>query len=78
MDGLYRGGRVKNPKRDLGGCRVLIVCGQHAGQEGICLGPSADRKKWSASPDESNEILSLTFEKEFGLVLDMSGDVQTN
>ncbi len=69
---------MKDPKRDLSGCRVLIVSGLHAGQEGVCLGPSAGGKKWSVSPDESNEILSLTFEKEFGLLVDMSGDVQRN
>ena len=69
---------MKNLKQDLSGCRILIVSGPHAGQEGICLGPGADGNKWSVSPDESNEILNLTFEKEFGLLVDMSGDAQKN
>jgi len=37
-----------------------------------------DGEKWSVSPDGSNEILNLTFDKEFGLLLDMSGDARTN
>jgi hypothetical protein len=69
---------MKNPKKDLSGCRVLIVSGPHAGHEGVCLGPAADREKWSVSPDESNEIVNLTFEKEFGLLVDMSGDARRN
>jgi hypothetical protein len=69
---------VKNPKKDLSGCRVVIISGSHAGQEGICLGRAADGKKWSVSPDDSNEILSLMFEKEFGLLLDMSDDARKN
>ena len=69
---------MKNPKGDLSGCRVLIVSGPHSGQEGVCLGRAADGKKWSVSPDESNEILNLTFEEEFGLLVDMSGDARKN
>jgi hypothetical protein len=69
---------IKKTPKDLSGCRILIVSGSHAGQEGICLGRAADGKKWSVSPDDSNEILSLTFEKEFGLLLDMSGEARKN
>jgi hypothetical protein len=69
---------MRKAKKDLSGCRVLIVSGPHAGQEGVCLGLAADENKWSVSPDESNEILSLTFEKEFGLLVDMSGDAKRN
>ena len=69
---------MKNPEKDLSGCRILIVSGPHAGQEGICLGRATDGKKWSVSPDDANEILHLTFEKEFGLLLNMSGDAQRN
>lgn len=69
---------MKRTPKDLSGCRILIVSGAHAGQEGICLGRAADGKKWSVSPDETNEILNLTFEKEFGLLLDMSEDAERN
>ena len=69
---------MKKSPKDLSGCRVLIVAGPHAGAEGVCLGKSDDGKQWSVSPDDSDEILSLTFEKEFGLVLDMSGDAGKN
>lgn len=69
---------MKNPKKDLSGCRVLIVSGPYAGQEGICLGRAAGGEKWSVSPDESNEILDLAFDKEFGLLMDMSGDAREN
>lgn len=69
---------MKNATKDLSGCRILILSGTHAGREGICLGRAADGKKWSVSPDDSNEILSLTFEKEFGLLLDMSCDGSQN
>ena len=69
---------MNKPRKDLSGCRVLIVSGPHSGQEGVCLGRAADGKKWSVSPDESNEILNLTFEKEFGLLMDMSGNAREN
>jgi hypothetical protein len=75
---MSREGPMKKVPKDLSGCRILIVSGPHAGQEGICLGPAEDGKKWSVSPDDSNEILNLTFEKEFGLLLDMSGDAERN
>jgi hypothetical protein len=69
---------MKNPKKVLSGCRVLIVSGPHAGHEGVCLGRAMDGKKWSVSPDESNEILDLEFDIEFGLLVDLSGEAQTN
>ena len=69
---------MKKMAKDLSGCRILIVSGPHAGQEGVCVGRASDGKKWAVSPDDSNEILNLTFEKEFGLLLDMSGDARTN
>ena len=65
-------------RKDLSGCRVLIVSGKHAGREGVCLGSSSDGKKWAVSPDGSNEVLDLVFETEFGLLLDMSRDVRKN
>ena len=69
---------MKTKRKDLSGCRVLIVSGKFAGQEGDCLGKSSDETKWAISPEGSNEILDLAFEKEFGLLLDMSGDARHN
>jgi hypothetical protein len=68
---------MKKPK-DLAGCRVLIITGPHSGKEGICIGKAADGKKWAVSPDDSNIILELIFEREFGLLLDMPGDNTRN
>ena len=47
------------------------------GDEGICLGRSADGL-WAISPDGSDEILSLVFEKDFGLLADLSSDPTRN
>lgn len=65
-------------RKDLSGCRILIVNGTFDGQEGVVLGKSSDGNKWAISPDGSSEILDLAFEKEFGLLLDMSGDAGKN
>jgi len=69
---------MKKPAKDLSGCRVLIVSGTHEGQEGICLGPAPVGKKWAVSPDDSEAIVNLQFEKEFGLLVDLAGDSQRN
>jgi hypothetical protein len=69
---------VKNLRKDLSSCRILIVSGKYVGQEGVCLGRSTDGKKWAVSPDGSSEILDLVFEREFGLLLDMSDDARKN
>ena len=62
----------------MSGCRILIINGKFAGQEGVCLGKSSDGNNWSVSPDGSNEIVDLVFETEFGLLLDMSEDPRKN
>jgi len=56
----------------LTGCRVLILTGAHAGDEGICLGPSATAGHWAVSPDCSPAILELHFKNDFALLLDLS------
>jgi hypothetical protein len=33
---------------------------------------------WAISPNDSSEILSLTFEKDFGLLMDLSGNPRLN
>jgi hypothetical protein len=58
--------------------RVLILVGKHAGREGVCVGRSADGKRWAISPDGADEILQLEFEQEFGLLIDASGDPNNN
>ncbi len=69
---------MEKTRGDLSGERVLIVAGEHADKEGICLGPAAEPGKWGVSPDDSAEILSLTFESAFGLVWDASTDGSNN
>ncbi len=58
------------PVIDLSGQRVLILRGEFAGHEGICLGRSADGQAWAVSPDDRNEILQLEFPQDFGLLVD--------
>jgi hypothetical protein len=67
----------KHRANDLEGCRVLISSGSHAGGEGICLGKSRDGK-WAVSPDSNEEILTLEFEKDFGLLVDLSANPERN
>jgi hypothetical protein len=64
--------------KDLSGCRILIVYGKCAGQEGVCLGKSTDGIKWAVSPNDSDEVLDWVSETEFGLLLDLSGDIRKN
>lgn len=63
---------------DITGCRVLILAGRHEGRQGVCVGRSADGKRWAISPDGSDEILQLLFEKEFGLLVDLSSNPGLN
>lgn len=69
-----------DPRGDQGleGARVLIIKGSHAGREGVCLGVASDRRKWAVSPDGATEIIDLVFEKEFGLLIDLSSHPARN
>lgn len=60
------------------GARILILKGRFAGEEGVCLGFTADQKQWAISPDSSDEILPMKYEVDFGLVIDLSGEPQRN
>ena len=60
------------------GARVLILTGRFKGEEGICLGKAAQSGLWAISPDTSDQVLSLAFEKDFGLVIDLSGSPELN
>lgn len=62
----------------LEGARVLILTGQFKGQEGVCLGKGSADNLWAVSPDCTDEILSLVFEKDFGLLVDLSSDPTRN
>lgn len=71
--------RIAQPKKsDFTGSRVLILTGRYAGREGVCAGKSADGEWWAISPDGTDEILHLVFEKEFGLLVDLSADPKKN
>jgi hypothetical protein len=60
------------------GARVVILTGRFKGEEGVCLGKADRPGLWAISPDTSDEVLSLAFEKDFGLVVDLSGNPQSN
>jgi len=70
--------RQQKPSSDFTGCRVLILTGQHEGREGVCIGKSADGNRWAVSPSGTDEILQLVFEKEFGLLVDLSANPEDN
>ena len=53
------------------GARVLILSGEFKGHEGICLGQERIGR-WAISPDGSNKIVSLLFDREFALLIDLS------
>jgi hypothetical protein len=63
---------------EMQGARVLILTGQYKGEQGMCLGESEEKGLWAISPDTSDEVLSLAFEKDFGLLLDLSGNPKLN
>jgi hypothetical protein len=65
-------------RESMQGARVVILTGDFQGQQGVCLGEPAGSELWAISPDDSNEILSLTFEKDFGLLMDLSGNPHLN
>ena len=58
--------------------RLLILTGRYKGREGDCTGKSADGIRWAISPDGSDEILQLLYEKEFGSLVDLSSDPASN
>jgi hypothetical protein len=60
------------------GARVFILTGQYKGEQGICLGEDGTSGLWAISPDASDEILSLAFEKDFGLLVDLSAKPERN
>ena len=65
-------------RAELEGARVLILTGKFKGEEGMCLGKGSADNLWAVSPDCTAEILSLEFEKDFGLLVDLSSDPTHN
>lgn len=61
---------MANCPPNLSGKRVLILIQPYAGEEGVCLGPAGSDGSWFVSPDSSNEILRLEFERDFGLLVE--------
>jgi hypothetical protein len=47
-------------------------------KEGVCLGEAERAGLWAISPDQSDEILTLALEKDFGLLIDLSANPQRN
>ena len=57
--------------------RVLILSGPFKGEEGICLGKDRNGR-CAVSPDQSDELLSLTPDSEFALLVDLAVDPRRN
>lgn len=60
---------MANRSPNLSGSRVLILIEPHAGEEGVCLGPAKQDGTWFVSPDSSDKILRLEFERDFGILV---------
>jgi hypothetical protein len=43
-------------------------------EEWVCVGRSVDGERWAIAPDLSSDVLQLAYEKEFGLLGNLSGD----
>ncbi len=56
---------------------MLITSGNRAGEEGVCLG-MVDGGRFAVAPDRGNAILTLEFETDFGLLVDLSANPSAN
>jgi hypothetical protein len=65
-------------RAEMEGARVLILTGRFKGEEGVCLGQGSADNSWAVSPDCIAEILSLVFEKDFALLVDLSSNPNRN
>jgi hypothetical protein len=70
--------RFGQKQAEMQGARVLILTGEYKGQQGVCLGEADRVGLWAISPDGSDEIVCLAFEKDFGLLVDLSLNPQFN
>ena len=57
---------------------MIILQGEFSGCEGVCLGESEPGGPFAVSPDGSDAIVPLVFERDFGLLVDLSGDSAQN
>jgi hypothetical protein len=60
------------------GKSVIILTGEFAGEEGICLGRAGDGTSWSVSPRTSDRVLELEFDRDFGIVVNQGQDAGRN
>jgi hypothetical protein len=72
------GSSVRGLRAEFVGARVLILTGRFNGEEAVCLGRASAGDLWAVSPDCTSEILSLAFEKDFALVVDLSSNPNQN
>jgi hypothetical protein len=72
------GSKAMSAKLSFEGARILILKGRFAGEEGVCLGFTADRKKWAISPDSTAEIVAMKYEVDFALLIDLSARPSRN
>jgi len=55
---------------DPSGHNVIILAGEFAGEEGVCLGRAPDAADlWAVSPHSSSRIVNLKFDEEFGVLI---------
>jgi hypothetical protein len=64
-----RSGSMVEKLPDPSGQRVIILAGRYSGQEGVCLGRATGDSQWMVSPDNTNEILPMVFDKDFGILI---------
>lgn len=62
----------------LQGARVIILQGEFRGREGVCFGENEPGGAFAVSSDGSDAIVSLAFERDFGLLVDFSSDPAQN
>jgi len=49
---------------------VIILAGEFAGEEGVCLGRAQDGSGlWAVSADSSSRVVNLKFPEEFGVLV---------
>jgi hypothetical protein len=67
------------PNIDPKGLTVIILSGEFAGQEGVCLGRAGDGDElWAVSPHGSDRIVNLRLEEEFGVLVNPSQEAGRN
>lgn len=65
-------------KKQISGARVIILQGEFAGREGVCLGETQEGGLWAVSPDGTDAVVPLAFERDFGLLIDLSANPSDN